>query len=383
LATEKQASLKVGNGNRHVRPQPVERINHVLRGEVIDIYLLHVPAFKGLERSKVYDMVMSNPALAAECYSLFTRRPELFKHLLVDKDGAPVADEKARLSCGRSLAEVTAMVVRAVAKRHFLRRFRPVPAKTPEVAKVPISDRIIYLFKKRPPERKMRRKATRGDSLYRAMRHYLLYHWQLPLIPHYTPLPVSLVRQLGAKILEYRTASSLKVLLQEGVPKDDAAAQANGATGSVPPAAQAAPPPLIRVRLPQNDRAESIGQAKLEAMWTVAKALKLTEVFSVDEAELRRMITNASITSGAVIAAMAAHGLKMRNLVVVLCAFERQFGKARLPLMFGPQAKPAFIEAVAVLMKTHGIGEMQQPDDIKQRVEVVIRQMQRVNQLPK
>jgi hypothetical protein len=350
----------------------------VLRGEVIDIYLEHVPAFKGLDRAKVYDMVMSNPALAAECYSLFTRRPELFKHLMVDKDGAPVADEKTRLSCGRSLAEVTAMVVRAVAKRHFLRRFKPAPVAAPEPPKLPISDRIIYLFKKRPPAPKVRRKATRGDSLYRAMRHYLLYHWQLPLIPHYTPLPVSLVKQLGAKILEYKTVGSLKVLLKEGAPKEEGAASAEEAGQREQPAA-----PVIRVRMPQSERAETVGQAKLEAMWTVAKALKLTEVFSVDEAELRRMITNASITSGAVIAAMAAQGLKMRNLVVVLCAFERQFGKSRMPFMFGPQAKPALVEALAALMKTHGIGEMQHPEDIKNRVDVVIRQMQRANQLPR
>lgn len=378
MATEKKASLRVGHGQRHVRPPSVDRVSQVLRGEVIDIYLQHVPAFKGLDRTKVYDMVMSNPALAAECYALFTRRPDLFKHLMVDKNGAPVTDEKSRLSCGRSLAEVTAMIVRAVARRHFLKRFKPTPPPPPKPQKLPISDRIIYLFKKRSPPPKVRRKATRGDRLYRAMRHYLLYYWQLPLIPHYTPLPVSLVKQLGAKILEYKTVTSLKTLLKEGPPKEETVAAAVAATETA-----AAPAPLIRVRLPHNERVETVGQAKLEAMWTVAKGMNLTDVFRVDETELRRMIANASITSGAVIAAMAAQGLKMRNLVVVLCAFERHFGKARMPFMFGQQAKPALVEALAALMKTHGVGEMQHPEDIKNRVEVVIRQMQRANQLPR
>jgi len=336
LATEKQAAMKAGAGRRPVRP-PVERINHVLRGEVIDIYLQHVPAFKGMDRGKVYDMVMSNPALAAECYTIFTSRPDLFKHLLVDKDGQPVTNEKAKLSCGRTLAEVTAMVVRAVAKRHFLKRFKPVPVVQPEPPKVALSDRIVYLFKKPPPPPKARRKATRGDSLYRALRHYLLYHWQLPLIPHYTPLPVSVIKELGAKILDYRTADSLKVLLKDGPPKDGEAAPAAAAAATAEEASDntiAFIRAQIPSQVPKQDNAHTVGQAKVEAMWTVAKAMKLTEVFGVDEAELRRMVMGAAITSGSVISTMSSNGMAMRNLVVMLCAFERQFGTARMPLLF-------------------------------------------------
>jgi len=376
LAAEKQAAPKAANGHRPVRP-PVERINHVLRGEVIDIYLKHVPAFKGMDRAKVYDMVMSNPALAAECYSIFTSRPELFKHLLVDKDGAAVADDKTKLSCGRTLADVTAMVVRAVAKRHFLVRFKPAPVVQPEPPKVGLSDRIVYLFKKPPPAPKVKRKATRGDSLYRVLRHYLLYHWQLPLIPHYTPLPVSVVKQLGAKILDYRTPADLRVLLKDGPKKEDAEAQVEPVTE------ESAGIPFIRAQVPRQVNTETVGQAKVEAMWTVAKAMKLTEVFQVDESELRRMVMHAAVTSGSVISSMSTNGMSMRNLVVMLCSFERQFGKARMPLLFGPQAKPAFIDALGALVKTHGIGELQHPDDIKNRVDVVIRQMQRNNQLPR
>jgi hypothetical protein len=376
LATEKQAALKAANGHKAVRP-PVERINHVLRGEVIDIYLKHVPAFKGMDRAKVYDMVMSNAALAAECYSIFTNRPDLFKHLLVDKDGAAVADEKTKLSCGRTLADITAMIVRAVAKRHFLKRFKPVPATQPEPPKMSIGDRVVYLFKKPPPVPKVKRKATRGDSLYRALRNYLLYHWQLPLIPHYTPLPVSVVKQLGAKILDYRTPGALKILLKEGPPKEDAA------EGAAPVTEESAGMPFIRAEVPRQANTETVGQAKVEAMWTVAKAMKLTDVFNVEESELRRMVMHAAVTSGNVISSMSTNGMSMRNLVVMLCSFERQFGKARMPLLFGPQAKPAFIEALGALVKTHGIGELQHPDDIKNRVDVVIRQMQRNNQLPR
>jgi hypothetical protein len=52
------------------------------------------------------------------------------------------------------------------------------------------------------------------------MSNHLLYEWQVPLLPHYTPLPVSLVRTLGTRILEYRDPDRLKRLLLEGAPPD-------------------------------------------------------------------------------------------------------------------------------------------------------------------
>ncbi len=375
LAQKKRTGQKAGTGNLPARISPVERIHRTLTGDVADIYIRHVPAFKGLDRERVYTMVMSNHALAMECYKLFEARPDLFAHLMVDRAGAPVDHPGKKLFCGRTVDEVTAMLVRAVAKRHFLRRFgfqTPVPNKpTPEPEPQPVASRLFILFRRsrtepEPDQPRIPRKATRGDSLYRAMRQHLRYGWQLKLIPHYTPLPVSTVRQLGAKILDYRSVGELKQLLKDGPPKDSPAEAAP----------TAAPPTLIHANIPQK-QGNSAADAKADAMWAVAEGLGLAETFAVDEQEMRRIVTRAAVASGTVITALAASGLSMRAMVVMLCAFERTLGKSRLPGLFGPGAPKSFLDALRSQIDSAGLTGLDNPEDIRNRVEVIIRRMQR------
>jgi hypothetical protein len=349
----------------------LDRLNDVLRGPVVDIFLTHVPAFQGFNRKQAYELVMNNPQLADECFKLFRKRPELFEHVLAGPDGTVVTDEERPLSCGHTLRDVTAMVVRAVARRHFLSRFAPgsPPEPAPEQAPAWFRRSLLRLFRKPPPAAKAKRKATRGDSLYRAMRHHLLYDWQLPLIPHYTPLPVSLVRRLGARILDYRSPMELRVLLLEG-PSDKADVSAEVA--SAPPSTGSGPP---------SGRAAAIN-AKASAMWTISQTLGLAKLFEIDEVEMRRTVVRASAASGSVITSLGAAGLKMRNLVVVLCTFDRRLGHARMPVLFGSRAHPTFIAALAEHIQREGIADLHDPKEIRNRTETIIAAMQKMRQMP-
>lgn len=380
MAQNKATGQKAGSGSAPDKHNPMNVIHRTLTGDVADIYLRHVPAFKGMDRERVYEMVMSNPALAAECYNLFQKRQHLFAHLLVDRAGHKVEGTEKNLRCGRSIDAVMAMVVRAVAKRHFLARFGVKPALPPPAEPPKREKRLAKFIRfretrtepKKPP--KALRKATRGDSLYRAMRHHLLHPWQLKLIPHYTPLPVSTVRQLGVRILDYKSVRDLKVLLKEGIPPAPETTQQKPA--------RTAPPTLIRVKLPESKTANSAAQAKAEAMWAVAQGLQLSEVFAVNEAEMRRMVDSAAIASGSVITALTAKGLSVRALVVLLCAFERQLGQNRLQSLFGQQAPREFIERLAMMVGNSGMSGIEDPESIRDRAEVMIRQLRRDHVLP-
>ena len=378
MAQKKGTGQKAGSGSAPERLNPMTVIHRTLTGDVADIYIQHVPAFKGLDRGRIYEMVMSSPALAAECYALFQKRPELFSHLMVDRRGQPVEGTEARLRCGRSIDAVMAMVVRAVAKRHFLSRFgvKPTPPAEPPKREKRLPKFIRFRQPKttEKPQLKVLRKATRGDSLYRAMRHHLVHPWQLKLIPHYTPLPVSTVRELGAKILDYKSVRDLKQLLKEGIPTEGDAAQ----EAAPPPA----PPALIRVKLPESQRANSVAQAKAEAMWAVAEGLRLSDIFSVDEAEMRRIINHAAMTSGSVITALTQSGLSVRALVVMLCAFERQLGQNRLQALFGQQAPKEFISTLTSQIGSAGLTGVEDPKAIRNRAEIMIQRLQRDQALP-
>lgn len=350
----------------------------VLRGELIDIYRRHVPAFRGLPRDKVYEMVLNSPALASACHDLFRERPDLFSGLLIGAEGQKVTDPNIPLSCGKSLQEVTAMVVRAVARRHFLRAFRPASIDHREVVPPDFiartGRRMLDLFRPSAAEQavmpKPRRKANRGDSLYRALRPHLLHHWQFQLIPHYTPLPVALVRQLGARILDYRSTNSLQHLLLEGLPP---ATQI--VTEAQAPLPVAIKTDLAELRAPRTD-------SKSQAILTLAWSIGLAKLFKVDEQELQRMVDHVSVTSGSVITRLSAQGLRMSSVVVLLCAFERELGDRKLSALFGPQASADFLDALAAQIDNHGVNQLQHPEDVKNRVEVVIRKMQRLEVLP-
>lgn len=276
------------------------------------------------------------------------------------------------------------MVVRAVAKRHFLQRFSapPLPDSAPPAR--PWRDLLRLRFwrgllathrrwrrlqRARAQPQKFVRKATRGDSLYLALRQYLLYHWQLPLIPHYTPLPVSLVRKLGPRILDYRSSQSLKALLLE-----------HSKQTAVPvPASK--PKPILHKIFAQPEHAHSVGQARLETLWQRAQILGLAACFKVTDAELRRMVLLASQSSTEIFDCLVARGFGLDTILILLCAFERQLGQARMRQLFGAAMQPDFPATLARLLENGGLQGLSRREDIKLRAELIIRQLHRANNL--
>ncbi len=72
----------------------------------------------------------------------------------------------------------------------------------------------------------------------------------------------------------------------------------------------------------------------------------------------------------------------MRASVVMLCAFERRLGQSRMPALFGPSAPPPFLAALQTHIGMSGLPGLQHPEDIRNRVEVIIRRMERERILP-
>jgi hypothetical protein len=70
-------------------------------------------------------------------------------------------------------------------------------------------------------------------------------------------------------------------------------------------------------------------------------------------------------------------------LVVVLCTFERSFGRIRMPKLFGPQAPAEFIDALNEKIRDHDLAGLKHPENVKEKAELIIREMQREKKLPK
>src|SRR5208283_5122059 len=101
----------------------------VLRTEVVDILRREMVALRPLGRTAAYDAIMNQPTMLDGCLRLFRSQPQLFAAVVVDAGRQPVTADDRLLRCGRTLAEVVALVVRAAARRVFRARLSPGPGR--------------------------------------------------------------------------------------------------------------------------------------------------------------------------------------------------------------------------------------------------------------
>lgn len=238
----------------------LQQINETLRGPVIDLLTQQVPAFALMSPARIYEAIMDSPELADGCFKIFRKKQELFADLLVGTDGQPVTRDTQMLRCGRSLAEVVTLIVRAVAKRYFrahvgsraLRRVRRRRRRLPFIQRV-----WIFLGLREPPRPRRRPRISPADELYAAIRDFLIYEWQVPLIPHYAPLSAAVVTRVGPMLLTLRRPEEIKALM--AMPEEPLPAVLAPRPGAGPSRARPAP-----YRLPAGKASPADGQPALQ-----------------------------------------------------------------------------------------------------------------------
>ncbi len=183
---------------------------------MVDVLVDCVPQLSGMPRDAVFDTIMDNPRLADACFKLFRGQRSRFDEVLKRSDGTPVADDNDQMTCGRSLAEAVTLVVRAVAKRYFLtfdRTLAPRRTASPSSPRPSLGARLTMALRlKGKPNGSRQAKPSRAEELYRAFREFLVYEWQVPLIPHYAPLPLSVVTAVGPLLLLLREPAQIEAL---------------------------------------------------------------------------------------------------------------------------------------------------------------------------
>jgi len=202
----------------HVKT-PVEQINETLRGSVVDVLRVLIPDLEAYDNEDAFNVILNSPEITARAFKAFRDHPEAFAHLMLGPDDQPVTNDNERLSCGRSLAQVVALVVQAVAKRYFRAKLGLRRQNAEARKEQGLIEKVVSLFKPEPQTKTVLvRKINPSDRLFNAMREYLLFEWQLRLIPHYVALPVSLVQTLGSHILDYKEIEEIQWMARNGRP---------------------------------------------------------------------------------------------------------------------------------------------------------------------
>ncbi|MEW5729749.1 MAG: hypothetical protein AB1918_18110, partial [Pseudomonadota bacterium] len=143
----------------------LQAVVRALKGPVAEVFRKLLPPLHDLPPEDVYALAIANGDLLHGCIQIFRRRRDAFAHLLVDAKGRRVNDDFVRLSCGYTVHDVVAMLTRTHAKRHFQAALGGDPNNP----------------------------ATPAGRMYAAIKEYLIHEWQVPLVPHYAPLPVEKV----------------------------------------------------------------------------------------------------------------------------------------------------------------------------------------------
>jgi len=343
-----------------------------LKGPVLDVFTRLIPEIASLPRDKAFETILRSPALLDGCFQIFKTHPDLFAEMLVDRHQTPVLDHDKPLSCGQTLNEVTSMVVRGCAKRYFRQHLDP-PRRKPRPPK-PLSpwQQFLRLFRPAPPAPP--RPPTPAEKLFRVIRSYLLYDWQVPMIPHYTPLPVATVHKLGARLLEAHNQAQLQALLRGESP--DQVARHIGAPAK-DKAAAAGQSPLFGGISGSIGRPEDVlisGGLDPEAAWRVWQRFEGGKLFGNPRAELQQAALaivckcNPELLSSLFYVA----GLDTRQVLILLVVVLRKIGEPPFMALMGPTAPAARLNGLVTRLSSDGLPQETDPVRIHTRMEEIV-----------
>jgi len=263
---------------------PLAQIENALKTDVVDILRGWFDRLAGLDRNAAYEAVMNEPEILHDAFTLLRRQPQLFATAIVDERGQSVdAHDDQRLRCGETLGHIKTLVLRAAARRHFRRKLggprtilvKPTHQPNPFLRVM----EQIGLAHPAPPRR--RRVSGKGDSLYQAMRDYLVFDWQARLIPHYVQFAPETIADLGATLFDIREPAELHALAGD----ENRAALSQRRRPLFLGTAQQ----LIR---PNSDAIDA------ELLWKLWEQMGMSRLFAqADATEARKIIAEISATS--------------------------------------------------------------------------------------
>ncbi|MBF0561079.1 MAG: hypothetical protein HQL37_03470 [Alphaproteobacteria bacterium] len=364
----------------HATRNALTRVRHTLEGSVTDIFRLLIPELRKKESPDVYETIMHDPALVEKCLKIFRERRDLFSSFLLDKDGRMISADNIPLPCGRTVEQVIGLVVRALAKRYFRDHIKPQPLVVPTKTTIGSCKEFLHSLIVTPPPPPVPHGScplSPADALYAALSDFLLYEWQVPLVPHYTPLPVPVVKTLGKRILDLREVEELRYLAKTGSLKTSVAAKIEI---KLPKPAIAAVPnasPDIQSPPKPDDKSAVSGENKMvEIMWQHSQAMELPALFNVDESEMRRILAHVASVGAHVRSSLATATSGLPGLLVVLCTIDRSLGHALMRTNFGETANITMVNDLVALLKESDVKAMNDATPIREAVERCLVQLQ-------
>lgn len=330
----------------------VRRVNDALQNSVLGILAQFLPELRKLPAERAYQRTLDDIGLLERCFKVFRAQRPKFQAVLVDPSRRPVTDDVTPLSCGRSLEQVVAMIVRTAAKRHFRHRHAPHRPQA-EAAHRRLHQRLVRLFREPLPPATVHAPVLRGraDELYDALRANLRHDWQIPMVPTYAEMSPNLARALGEKLLEIKDIEQLRRVVadpEEAAKLFETPEQQQAA---------AARPPRRDERARLSDVLSDGGGLRVEAFAAVLQRPQL-------RAQLRPRPAGAPISqplreTGTMAAKLlvAELGLRLDQLATILLVAHETIGAEAFARFFGPNADAAVVMRMTQRARQAGLNQ--------------------------
>lgn len=369
----------------------IRRVNDTLQGPVVDILSQFLPEIRRMRREQAYERTLDDIALLDRCFRVFRAEPDQFRSVMLDKDRQPVTDGRTPLSCGRTLDEVVAMIVRTAAKRYFRRKLNPkgphVPLTRrfhngkPTVHREGLVHRVQALLTGKPVKA-VHSPAThaRADELYDALKANLLHDWQVPLVPCYAEMTPRMAIELGAKLLDIREEAHLRRVIND---PEEAAKLFDAGTEAI---ASTPRPPCAPGQVPARDE-----RARLSEILTPDGARLRAEAFTgvVLKPELRRLLKNGDQLLkanemlrgvGGIPAKLlvAELGLRMDQMAAILLTAHETIGPDMFLRVFGQPGDAKVVMSFTQKAREAGIDQKSGLEDCSAVVRTLFARMRPV-----
>lgn len=352
---------------------PVSEIRATLRGPVMRVLTGLMPELEGVEAGRGYEMVMDDVALLERAFAAFRDNRDRFAALLVDTTGRPVgADDDMPLSCGRSLNQVVAMVVRSAARRYFRRRLPALVAGARRAAaqerRGVVADLMTAFHGPQTPPTAPR-PLMEGEVLYREISDYLHYDWQARLVPSYSKLSVTQVRRLGEMLLQIRDEKMLAAALAgKPMPEPETVAPAEArveepAKPAFDPAAMSEQE-LFLARL-----IDETGQVRITLLAEALGGAHARAALSAGSTLRRNAVIPPDVGAGAVTVMVKIMDLRAEQIAVALISAYAMLGRDGFASVFGATAKPTTMRQLVERARAAGIGRYSSPSVVADFME--------------
>ncbi|CAA7624192.1 hypothetical protein [Magnetospirillum sp. UT-4] len=338
-------------------PKPVDKdaenrkdIIRTIKGPVMERLLEMVPVFRSHEDP--YATIMATPDLLYACLQLIKTKREKFQDLLVDSVGNPVTVDDMPLRCERSLDQIVGMVVRSGTKAYSDHRWgsagdqAPKPQISPQTKS--LLEKLTGLVRGKWSESEQPKPSlTQGDRFYSAIKDYLDYDWQVPLIPYFAELPVKLITEMGRGVTTLRTPEGIAALADIGRHSMDSARKILS-DSMMREMLDTQPLAAKGVAFLGKDRYEFLHGAVYEKMgekfWEVCVDCDRLEAMEVQNAkDLEQMADWLHLISGETINQIITF-LQFHQIPIFLGIAQEKLGEEKFNEIFGPPGNKKLIK---------------------------------------